>query len=1085
MAGFDSPSKNGNSSRNDLSTCSYLSETYDLLEAPMQPLDKKQQTRLWQQNQYLADSGIQSALTTHAPSINSKLSIEEIEPDESILSQASGPYVPAWSSSGPMSAYPSESCLLSPGTPSAGSVIGMEPGNDVTSLTCSRSDPHVDPRGNKFPDIGTDEAESAIPELVRLIKDEDDQVVIYQASTMVFQLSKSEAIDALIQSKEMISCILSALNRTDDPETVRFLAGTLYNMSQTQTGLKEIFLANCVPCLVSLLNSPVESVLFYAITTLHNLLLHQEGAKAAVRQSGCLQKLTSLLQKNNIKFLTICTDCLQILALGHQESKLQILSGGGPTELIRILNTYQYEKLLWTTARVLKVLSVCTANKPVIIEEGGMEALSKHLLHISPRLVLNCLWTLRNLSDAATKLNDLQPLLHTLVQLLGSNDLNIVTCAAGILSNLTCNNSANKLIVYRRGGLRGLLHALGHSNAKEEILEPCMCALRHLTGRHEEEEKARYEFVSQLGGLGIVAHILHAATAGVCPELGLICQPPQNPLTSWTLIKAIVGLLRNLSMNTDNHRPMLESGIVSGLTLLIYAAQYEISKRKVVRSSNPPASQGQTIVQNVRLEEVVEAICFTMHMLAREPGTRLHLARFRAPNLNVGGFPPGSPSLSIFLMLLCSPRDCIQRVAAGVLVELSQDPESLEIIASCIPSVSTRLEELTRSRNEAVASYASALLLRLSEERRSAGSPMLMPLQHLDPLNTPPPSQAMTMDTGCPSPTDFASPHMQPPPPTQTQPYPPPLPPQQPYTRYPLPNQPQPYGGPHNQPAPMEPPAVAMSPPPGSLMAMVGPPPPAYGCAAGSPQQQQTLPLPQQTGHPHCYQQAVNEGGYSPCWNSYGSDQCPDSSRIYGTNPPPPPPHCEQMYSGYPPPPTPMTRGPPCPAPSAYGSSPVGYYPPCAPSGHIHLRGNNGGCSDQPEYMDQQAPPPLPPETCVPMTSPIANPKQHTGCFSMDTSGYASPCSEKNSSYICAGAAGGIPPQTQSRQNPSSSSVNSLQPLPEVHQQATSAGSMHHPHHHQQPTSDEFMSVDEGRKPGVGGATCSDRWFSSAHMCLP
>lgn len=202
---------------------------------------------------------------------------------------------------------------------------------------------------------------------------------------------------------------------------------------------------------MGLLNSPVESVLFYAITTLHNLLLHQEGAKAVVRQSGCLQKLTSLLQKNNIKFLTICTDCLQILAYSHQESKLQILAGGGPTELIRILNTYQYEKLLWTTARVLKVLSVCTSNKPVIIEAGGMEALAKHLNNTSSRLVLNCLWTLRNLSDAATKLNNLQPILQTVVQLLGSNDLNIVTCAAGILSNLTCNNSANKLIVYRVG----------------------------------------------------------------------------------------------------------------------------------------------------------------------------------------------------------------------------------------------------------------------------------------------------------------------------------------------------------------------------------------------------------------------------------------------------------------------------------------------------------------------------------------------------------------------------------------------------------------------------------------------------------
>lgn len=34
---------------------------------------------------------------------------------------------------------------------------------------------------------------------------------------------------------------------------------------------------------------------------------------------------------------------------------------------------------------------------------GGMQALGRHLSSNSPRLVQNCLWTLRNLSDVATK----------------------------------------------------------------------------------------------------------------------------------------------------------------------------------------------------------------------------------------------------------------------------------------------------------------------------------------------------------------------------------------------------------------------------------------------------------------------------------------------------------------------------------------------------------------------------------------------------------------------------------------------------------------------------------------------------------
>ena len=40
-----------------------------------------------------------------------------------------------------------------------------------------------------------------------------------------------------------------------------------------------------------------------------------------------------------------------------------------------------------------------------------MQALAMHLGHQSQRLVQNCLWTLRNLSDAATKIVRMQPML--------------------------------------------------------------------------------------------------------------------------------------------------------------------------------------------------------------------------------------------------------------------------------------------------------------------------------------------------------------------------------------------------------------------------------------------------------------------------------------------------------------------------------------------------------------------------------------------------------------------------------------------------------------------------------------------------
>ena len=71
--------------------------------------------------------------------------------------------------------------------------------------------------------------------------------------------------------------------------------------------------------------------------------------------------------------------------------------------------------------------------------------MAMHLGHQSQRLVQNCLWTLRNLSDEATRCETHEQMLQMLVQVLQSNDINIVTCAAGILSNLTCNNQRNKV----------------------------------------------------------------------------------------------------------------------------------------------------------------------------------------------------------------------------------------------------------------------------------------------------------------------------------------------------------------------------------------------------------------------------------------------------------------------------------------------------------------------------------------------------------------------------------------------------------------------------------------------------------------
>jgi len=517
-----------------------------------------------------------------------------------------------------------------------------------------------------------DLANRAIPELIRLLHEVDPHIV-QQAATMVNQLSKKEAsCHAVMNNMNMVAALVRVVTSANDAETVRCAVGALHNMSHHRQGLMAIFKSGGIPALVRLLGHRVEAVVFYAITTLHNLLLHQEGAKMAVRLAGGLQKMIALLHKTNVKFLAIVTDCLQILAYGNQESKLIILASGGPAELVRIMRSYTYEKLLYTTCRVLKVLSVCSSNKPAIVEAGGMQALSNHLSHQSTRLVQNCLWTLRNLSDVATKQEGLGALLQILVQILASNDINVVTCAAGILSNLTCNNPKNKQVVCQVGGIEALVRTITQAGDREEITEPAVCALRHLTSRHPDAEHAEN---------GVRLHY------GI-PVLVKLLNPPSR----WPLIKAVIGLVRNLALCPGNHTPIRDQGGLPRLVQLLMKSYQDIQRR------GPGAS---SMIDGVRMEEIVEGTVGALHILAREAQNRSIIR-----DLNC---------IPTFVQLLYSEIENVVRVAAGVLCELAQDKDGADSIER--EGATTILTELLHSRNEGIAAYAAAVLFRMSEDK--------------------------------------------------------------------------------------------------------------------------------------------------------------------------------------------------------------------------------------------------------------------------------------------------------------------------------------------------------------------------------
>ncbi|XP_029177909.1 armadillo segment polarity protein isoform X2 [Nylanderia fulva] len=652
----------------------------------------KEQTLMWQQNSYMNDSGIHSGAVTQAPSLSGKED-EEMEGDQLMFDLDQG-FAQGFTQDQVDEMNQQLSHTRSQRVRAAMFPETLEEGVEIPSTQFDPAQPtavqrlaepsqmlkHAVVNLINYQD-DADLATRAIPELIKLLNDED-QVVVSQAAMMVHQLSKKEASrHAIMNSMQMVSALVRAISNSDDLESTKAAVGTLHNLSHHRQGLLAIFKSGGIPALVKLLSSPVESVLFYAITTLHNLLLHQDGSKMAVRLAGGLQKMVALLQRNNVKFLAIVTDCLQILAYGNQESKLIILASQGPIELVRIMRSYEYEKLLWTTSRVLKVLSVCPSNKPAIVEAGGMQALAMHLANPSQRLVQNCLWTLRNLSDAGTKVDGLDNLLQSLVLVLGSTDVNVVTCAAGILSNLTCNNQRNKVAVCNYGGVDALVRTIINAGDREEITEPAVCALRHLTSRHNEAEMAQNS-VRLNYGIQVIVKLLH---------------PPSR----WPLVKAVIGLIRNLALCPANHSPLRDHGAIHHLVRLLMRAFQDTQRQRSSVASTGSQQTSGAYADGVRMEEIVEGSVGALHILARESHNR---AIIRAQNV-----------IPIFVQLLFNEIENIQRVAAGVLCELAADKEGAEIIEQ--EGATAPLTELLHSRNEGVATYAAAVLFRMSEDK--------------------------------------------------------------------------------------------------------------------------------------------------------------------------------------------------------------------------------------------------------------------------------------------------------------------------------------------------------------------------------
>ena len=104
---------------------------------------------------------------------------------------------------------------------------------------------------------------------------------------------------------------------------------------------------------------------------------------------------------------------------------------------------------------------------------------------------------------------------------------------------------------------------------------------------------------------------------GLCygiPVIVKLMQPPSR----WPLIKAVIGLIRNLAMCPANHAPLRENGAIARLVHLLMRAYQDSQRRTSVSSGGSVA----LYPDGVRMEEIVEGTVGALHILAREAHNR-------------------------------------------------------------------------------------------------------------------------------------------------------------------------------------------------------------------------------------------------------------------------------------------------------------------------------------------------------------------------------------------------------------------------------------------------------------------------------
>ncbi|KAF8381875.1 bar-1 [Pristionchus pacificus] len=349
--------------------------------------------------------------------------------------------------------------------------------------------------------------QSGLPELVQLMKD-DDEAVVYKAVYMMQNIAKMDADhprDRIICGAYVAAALREVLERRSHSNNiVRVALGTLFYLCNHPDGVRDVVeLVGNEPSLLTHLIKHMRTASFssykYAILSLHSILSDRsalgQAATAEARRRDAISPAVEVLRPDQSeKLLPIIVDLIRILCEKSHDQKNRFVELGGVARLLEILQRCNYENLLWRTTKLL--VQIANFSPSSLMTCSAPSILHTRLSHGSLRLVLCLLECLRALSDVASPVGtDATPILSSILCLFGSSDPYVSLYCVQILSNMIANHRTNKEFLASKGVVPTLMRVLYDSTlwvntdkdreVSEEMQECLLCCLLHLCKGHE------------------------------------------------------------------------------------------------------------------------------------------------------------------------------------------------------------------------------------------------------------------------------------------------------------------------------------------------------------------------------------------------------------------------------------------------------------------------------------------------------------------------------------------------------------------------------------------------------------------------